>query len=289
MGKFWCANLTTHYLALQTAGLGSVSLFQQYPFLTFSLSFHSPKREEAQSPNARLKTFPQTAQGIPQMKLLGWQLSFPGPCWLKNGSAELHSSARKTTGPGKRVCFSPGWDSPSTFFFFVVFLFSTWIWCYSVVLANTKIVQIILSLLFSASTSQNVPLLWPRGTTGNKREIKGRCLLVLQQVPIVKGTLYYAKAATDWLIPHVASFDTADAVLTMSSPLKLALPEPRSLRASNLPMYSIPTRPPAVTVPCVLQMRDVSIKIRGVPTGVSNSLDVTFSQNWGKDCFTLQK
>lgn len=101
-------------------------------------------------------------------------------------------------------------------------------------------------------------------------------------MPIVKGTLYYAKAATDWLIPHVATFDTADAVLTMSSPLKLALPEPRSLRASNLPMYSIPTRPPAVTVPCVLQMRDVSIKMRGVPTGVSNSLDVTFFQNGGE-------
>lgn len=82
-------------------------------------------------------------------------------------------------------------------------------------------------------------------------------------------------------MPLVATSDTADAVLTVSSPLKSALPEPHSLRASIFQCIQSPS-PTCSNVPRVLQTRDVSIKIRGVPTGVSNSLDGTFFQNGGE-------
>lgn len=89
-------------------------------FLTFSFSLHSPKRKEAKSSHARLKTFPQTMQEIPKMKLLRSQLSFPGLLRPTDGSAEFYSRARKTTRPGKLIRFATMRLSLNFFYFFLL-------------------------------------------------------------------------------------------------------------------------------------------------------------------------
>lgn len=134
-----------------------------------------------------------------------------------------------------------------------------------------------------------MPLLWPWGTTGNKKGnkrsppvspsasafSKGNALL-LSLVKIRKG---------HWLIAHVATPDTADAIAVLTTNY-----QPPKVNCAWTPFssgppvfqchrYSNPAHPPPVTVR-VLQIRDVLIKIRGLPTDVSHSLDVTFVKNW---------
>lgn len=104
----------------------------------------------------------QTTPEIPKMKLYWPQLSFPGPCWLKNGSAGLHSSARKTARPGQLVCLSPGWDPPSILLRFFSLEIGANKYCWPMLRNTARFLPALPS-----THLHNMPLPYPQEAKGN--------------------------------------------------------------------------------------------------------------------------
>lgn len=186
--------------------------------------------------------FHSTTPEMPKMKLLRPQLSSPGPFSPRDGSAEFHSSARKTARPGKLMHFSSAWDFPC-------FLISFYL--------NLVLVSSAGQYWSSANDSlpalpsiylQNMAPPWPWGSTRSTGETvttfrpsmsaynKGNIVL-LSVIPYTRATDPFHT----W--PHVTQQmeQIPSTLYELKSPWKLTQPDPLILfKAHNIQEQHIP-------------------------------------------------